>query len=776
MKHRTVTFSEALSSPVFGKDGLQGHRFNSTLWLRKAAEQPRTLMGLPGHILGILKGMIRKDYYRSEFVTTSEAILAGHGYDYRAPLNKVLLSKCWKHLPHSLEGLQASGSNVPKLVSGVLTYALFKFAESRNPEFAAKTTKDAEQWVLGRLSKQQGDGYFNSQYATYLSYKARELYGIGFVSFNTPTGRGSRQAFCEAEAQDGRVFAEMSVGYSLALSPDTLITTEQQARLEGLLDVALDRTIEIEAVDTAVDTTDLKGDASWAHHEDYDPTRTERVMNASVRAEGFLGVHALSPETFTREASSSTKVQRGFDVGEEKEVGSVSGQRTLVLVSLWQQKVAWCRAKPSLLRAKFLCAFAGMLISACAGSLDTKVNIGDLRAAFVARATHALLVQKGTPLYALDQGFFQKQLAAQCEIARDVFDTSLKPLATSTALAQLKKQRSAKLCEALSRANDVALGIAKSKIARHMAGEGIELVRRQTRLPSKKELHPLAKTKQRFIEAFGRDNLTKQTLQVYVGLGKRYHYTFSHNVSCGCSIKEAHEDAAAYVQSYYDIRVPQAHDLVAKMVSVFTPRCEQLPSPLPLEVKRGEVQTTKHHDFERYDYNDWMLLLPELKMEVRQALLRDYYATNPLWHSHQGVQLASQVMTNTLEAKVARAFRDKLVDLKMQSVLSINPDPTCVALPQYVVDALNVADECTLAKALVSYFRYRVTLDKTVFTLGFVERGIFQSLLGEYEALLSAKASATIQYVKLPADAFQRAEVEARLQELDWTPRFFRHA
>ena len=36
----------------------------------------RTLMGLPGHILGILKGMIRKDYYRSEFVITSEAILA----------------------------------------------------------------------------------------------------------------------------------------------------------------------------------------------------------------------------------------------------------------------------------------------------------------------------------------------------------------------------------------------------------------------------------------------------------------------------------------------------------------------------------------------------------------------------------------------------------------------------------------------------------------------------------------------------------------------------
>jgi hypothetical protein len=263
---------------------------------------------------------------------------------------------------------------------------------------------------------------------------------------------------------------------------------------------------------------------------------------------------------------------------------------------------------------------------------------------------------------------------------------------------------------------------------------------------------------------------------VYLGLGKRYYHTFSHNVSSGCSIKEAHEDAAAYVQSYYDIRVPQAHDLVAKMVQVFTPRCGQLPSPLPLKFRRGEVEIMKHHNLERYDYNDWMLLLPELKEEVRQAVLRDHYARNTLWRLHQGVQLASQVMTNTLEAKVARAFRDKLVDLKMQSVLRINPDPTCVALPQYVVDALNVADERTLAKALVSYFRYAVTLDKAVFTLGFVERGIFRSLLTEYDALLSAKASANIQYVKLPTNALQRAEVEARLQDLDWTPRFFRHA
>jgi hypothetical protein len=737
----------------------------------------RTLMGLPGHILGILKGMIRKDYYRGEFVITSEALLAGHGYDYTAPLNKVLLSKCWKHLPRTLEGLQASGSNVPKLVSGVLTYALFKFAESRSPDFAAKTASDAEQWVLGRLPKQQGDSYFNSQYATYLSYKARERYGIAFVSFNTPTRKGSRQAFGEAEAQDGRVFAEMSVGYSLALSPDTLITTEQQVRLEGLLDVALDRTIEIEAVETSVDTTDLKGNASWAHHEDYDPTRNERFVNASVRAEGFLGVHALSPETFTREARDfTTKVQRGFDVGDEKEVGSVSGQRTLVLASLWQQTVAWCRAKPSLLRAKFLGAFAGMLITSCAGPLDTKVSIGDLRATFVARATHALLVEKGTPLYALDQGFFQKRLQAQREIARDVFDTSVKSLATSIALAQLKKQPSAKLCEALHRATNVALGIAKSKIARFMAGEAIDLVQRQTRQPSKKELHPLAKTKRWFVEAFGSENFNKENLTITLGLGKRYYHTFSHNVSCGCSIKEAHEDAAAYVQSYYDIRIPQAHDLVANMVSVFTPRCERLPSPLPLEFKRGEVQRMKQHNLERYDYNDWMLLLPELQKEVRQAVLRDHYAMNTLWTSYQRVQFASQVMTKTLEARFARAFRDKLVDLKMQSVLRINADPTCVALPQYVLDALNQTDERILAKALVSYFRYTVTLDRAVFTLSFIERGIFQSLLTEYDALLPAKNSANIQYVKLPTDAPQRAEVEACLQDVAWTPTFFKHA
>jgi hypothetical protein len=738
----------------------------------------RTLMGLSGDILSILKAMIRKDFYRREFLVTSEAILAGQGYDYTAPLNSVLLSKCFKKLPRKLEGVKQRGSNVPKLVSSVLTYALYKFAESRNPEFAAKTAKDAEQWVLGRFSKQQGDGYFTSQYATYLSYKVRELYGIGFVSFNTPTGRGSRQAFGEAETRDGRIFAEMSVGYGLAYSPDTLITTEHQERLERLLDTALDRTIEIEAVDEAVDVTDLKGNASWAHHEDFDPTRQERFVNAAVRAESFLGVHALSPESFSQKQSdaSAAKVKPGFDVGETEEEGTVSGQRTLVLASLWQQKVAWCRAKPSLLRAKFLCIFAGMLMTACGEPLDTKVDIADLRAAFVARATQGLLAERYTPLYAYDSGLFQQKLTTQGEIARDVFDTSVKPLAKSVALAQLKKEPSAKLCEALNRATQVALSIAKGKIARYMAGEEIDLVQRQSKQSSKKEAQGLAKTKRWFVETFGSEQLNRKNLTIVLGLGKRYYHTLSHNISCGCSVTEAHEDAAAYVQSYYDLRAPESHDLVARMLGTFTPNHEQLPSPLPLELKRGEVRILKHHAFERYDYNDWMLLLPDLMKEVRQVLVREHYGLNPLWVSHPGLDSAAKVMTPTLEATFARAFRDKLVDLKMQSVLRLSSDPTCVALPQYVIDALAEGNPRTLATALVSWFSYKVTLDKAVYEFNFVERGIYQSLLTEYDALVAAKTSAKVQFVKLPAEPDKRAKAERRLRRTMLAPRFFKYA